>query len=197
MCGEKLNVEDILFVTRAVSVAYGYAALACTCAGGFTLYYAAPVITFPFATGSGIWTGVFTFVIFILGIKIVKGYEPNYPETSKGKVIALCWLISMDYLFGILHVIFSAVGFSYCSNGLRIGGNYCNEEERPRLLLMESFNIAFGLVIALVSLSMTMYLSSRKRINILAGVPAEEEVKVTCCGGLCTCMIRSGKTYYD
>jgi hypothetical protein len=59
--GEKLNVEDILFVTRAVSVAYGYAALACTCAGGFTLYYAAPVITF--ATGSGIWTGVFVSIV--------------------------------------------------------------------------------------------------------------------------------------
>lgn len=191
MGGEKLNVEDILFVTRAVSVAYGLAALACTCAGGFTLYYAAPVITYPFASGSGIWTGVFTFVIFILGIKTVNGYEPNYPQSSKGKVIALYTLIIMDITFGILHVTFSAVGFSYCSKELRIGGNYCNEEERPRLLLMESFNMAFGLVIALVSLSMTIYLSLRKRIHILSGVPTEEEVKVTCCGGLCTCVTGS------
>ncbi|XP_045197791.1 uncharacterized protein LOC123552302 [Mercenaria mercenaria] len=171
--GGKLNIDDILFITRAVSVAYGLSAVACTGAGIFTLWYAAPDIKFPFSSASGVWTGIFSFVIFVLGNKTVKGYNIDYPSSSKRKVIAFYTFVIMDITFGILHVTFSAQGFSYCNTEMRIGGLYCNAEERPRLLLMEGFNIAFGVIITLLSVAVTIYLSLRRKINILAGIPTD------------------------
>ena len=73
--GGKINVEDILFVIRAVSVVYGLSAVACTCAGIFTLWYAAPVIAFPISSASGIWTGVFVSTCTYIQAQIWLRYD--------------------------------------------------------------------------------------------------------------------------
>ncbi|XP_053397788.1 uncharacterized protein LOC128556493 [Mercenaria mercenaria] len=172
--GGKHDIDEILFIIRAVSVGYGLSGVACTITGVYTLWYAAPDIEFPFSSASGVWMGFFTFVTFVMGIIAVKGYDTDFPSSSKGKVIAFYILVIMDVIFGILHVSFSAVGFSYCSVEIRTGGILCNTEERPRLLLMEGFNIAFGVIVTLLSVAVTIYLSFRRKINILAGILTEE-----------------------
>ncbi|XP_045197793.2 uncharacterized protein LOC123552304 [Mercenaria mercenaria] len=172
--GGKHNIDDILFIIRAVSVVYGLSGVACTVTGVYTLWYAAPDIEFPFSSGSGVWMGFLTFVTFAMGINVVKGYDTDYPSSSKGKVITFYILVIMDVIFGILHVSFSALGFSYCSSEIRTGWIHCNTEERPRLLLMEGFSIAFGVIVTLLSVAVTIYLSCRRKINILAGIPTEQ-----------------------
>ncbi|XP_060557132.1 uncharacterized protein LOC132717634 isoform X2 [Ruditapes philippinarum] len=145
----------------------------------FTLWYASPVLTLPFISASGVWTGILTFVIYELGMKIVKDHNNDNQSRPTRKVKAIFTCIIADVIFGILHVSFSAVGLSYCSKELRTGGFTCNERERPRLLLMESFNIAFGVFITLLSVATTIYFSLKKRISILAGKWTEAEAEVT------------------
>ena len=84
----------------------------------------------------------------------------------------------MDAIFGILHVSVSAVGLTYCGKELKNGGQSCNERERPRLLLMESFNIAFGMFITILSVVTTIYFSSKRKIRILAGNSTEVDTSI-------------------
>lgn len=186
--GKKINIEDVLFIIRGISVSYCLAAIACTGSGVFTLWYAAPDIQFPYSSASGVWTGAFTFAIFVLGLKIVNNYDVNNPSSSRCKIITFYTFVIMDLSFGIIHVTFSAIGFSYCESEMRTGGIYCNAEERPRLLLMEGFSMAFGALIVLFSLATTVYLSVGKKINVLAGITPETEAHFTCCDGSCRCV---------
>lgn len=187
--GEKTDIESILFAIRGASVAYGLLGLACTAAGIFTLIYAAPDIQFPYETASGIWTGVLALITFVLGIRLIRGYSITSVTSPKGTVIAFYTFVIMDITCAILHLSYSAVGLSTCYSYTRTARMQCNTDDRPRLLLMEGFNISFAIVLTVLSLVSTIYLSVRKRLNILTGLSPDsvQQPDYTCCNGFCTC----------
>lgn len=186
--GKTFDADSVLFNIRCMSIAFGLLGVACTTLGIFTLYYAAPDIRFPFATGSGIWTGVIALATSIVGIKIVRNYSDIDPTSVRSKVVAYYTLIIFCVTCAILNLSYSAVGLSYCYSEMRIGQIQCNAEERPRLILMEGFSIAFSTVLVILSIVSTVYLSVGRKMNNLAGHSGSDATVLgTCCYGNCVC----------
>ncbi|WAR07813.1 hypothetical protein MAR_017771 [Mya arenaria] len=98
----------------------------------------------------------------------------------------------VDITCGILHVCYSAVGLNKCFEEVRTGYMTCNPEERPRLMLTEGFNLAFGSIIILLSVVFTVYLSVRGTLQRLTGATSGQGAPhSTCCYGHCNVYVNS------
>ena len=96
----------------------------------------------------------------------------------------------MMITMGVLHLVYSAICYAYCAQDYVKDNEYqCFLEDKSRIMLVEGFNIAFGLMISLLSLVTTIYMSIGRRIRKLTGMPINQGLVVygTCCGGNCKC----------
>ncbi|KAH3729712.1 hypothetical protein DPMN_055690 [Dreissena polymorpha] len=124
---------------------------------------------------------------------LCRFYDSRNPAATKCLVITLYTLVIIDITCGTLHVIYSALGMRKCYSDIRTGHMSCNPEERPRILLTGGFNAAFGIIIAIISIVFTIYISLRQRLHILTGLVTNDEQQgklVTCCFGKCICYLQ-------
>ena len=93
------------------------------------------------------------------------------------QVVTFYTLVIICITLGTLHLAYSAVGFSYCSEGYVLRHkDPCFTDEKGRITLMEGFNMMFGSLLILLSVFTTIYMSIRRRLRTLTGtLPLDQQ----------------------
>lgn len=184
MAGNTIDIGHVIFILKAVSLAYGLVGIGCLVGGALSIRYelneARINIKFPYSTGSGIWTGIWSFIICLLGGYTFIRYNIESPRSSRPFVIAFYTFVIIDIVCGVLHIAYSSIGHTYCSSERRTGEIICNEEEKPRLIITMGFNIVFGAFITLLSVFVIIYMSVGRKIHTLSGWPNNEYMSCCC-----------------
>ncbi|KAL4233310.1 hypothetical protein ACF0H5_007993 [Mactra antiquata] len=189
--GEKPAVDNVLFIIKCVSVAMGTVSIGCIICGVLTLTYAAPTFAFPYSTGSGIWTGIVTLLIFVFGMRFTAHYCTDNPSASKCDLLAFYVFIVMDITMGSLNTTYSGLGLASCINNSTTdsGQVICTDDN---LSYVCGFNTAFGCVVMLVALATTLYMNIGRKLRWLLGYPIDIDAPyATCCNGKCKCYFYS------
>lgn len=180
-----------VYVLKMCSLTLALTAIACIGCGIWTMVYAAPKLNWPYDTGSGVWTGVFTLVTGCLGTGTFFRLSLHCPERTRKFVVAFYLCVIMTFLLSAIHVIFAALGLFYCKNEILTFEKYCNREDRGRLMFISGMDIGFGIAILVVSSCTVLFIFLNRKLRVLIGTPQSQRFafEQSCFFDKCMCYI--------